>query len=124
MKILFCINRAQALAGKDECEQQWYVDHFGNDGRLCSMYKVTFMGGFHSEGTEYKLVSIPKGGDWETETPVVEGLFDQAVITLESIDADARDYGLQICQEGSCNAIRAMNTELALAEEKPVTCRD
>ena len=119
------LNRIEhALADKDECEQQWYIDHFGNEGRLCEMYKLTFMGGFHKEGVEYKLVSIPKGGDWETETPVVEGQFAQPVVTLENIDAESFDYGMQVCENGTCEATNVMNTELALLEAKPAVCTE
>lgn len=119
------LNRIEhALANKDECDQQWYLDHFGNEGRLCEMYKVTFMGGFHAEGVEYQLVSIPKDGDWEMETPVIEGQFEQPIVTLENIDTESFDYGVQTCENGVCEAVRAMNIELALPDALPAVCPD
>ncbi|MCK7460196.1 S8 family peptidase [Idiomarina aminovorans] len=119
------LNRIEhALAGKDECEQEWYMDHFGSEGRLCEMYKVTFMGGFHTEGVQYQLVSISKGSNWETATPSIEGQFDQPIVTLESIDAESFDYGMQTCEDGVCDEVRAMNIEKALPDTRPAVCAE
>jgi len=96
-----------ALAGKTECDQQWYIDHFGNKAPLCDMHKVTFMGGYIKPGTSYKLLSIDEGDDWEYAYEI--GEFKEGAVVLRELNYHSKLFGVRVCENGQCGDIEVMD---------------
>jgi len=113
---------AYALSGKDECEQQWYIDNFGGIGRLCEMQKITFMGGIEKENTTFKLVSIPADGSWDTSSPTEESVFETANANIFGLDVEGKQFGMSFCESGVCTEIQTVNTSRAKKELQPSAC--
>lgn len=113
---------AYALSGKDECEQQWYIDNFGGIGRLCEMQKITFMGGIEKANTTFKLVSIPADESWDTSTPIDEGVFENANANIFGLDVEGKQFGMSFCESGVCTEIQTVNTSRAKKELQPSAC--
>jgi hypothetical protein len=112
-----------ALGAKTECDQTWLLDHFGQKARLCNLFKVTFMNGVLLKNASYQLVSIPKEASWGTATPTVINTFTKGEVLLESLTPDTLQYGMQVCENGSCGEVLVMNTDKASSESKPVACK-
>jgi serine protease len=87
-----------ALASKTLCQQKWYVDHFGQSLRLCSMFEVDFLGGVSSEDNTFVLYRAPKGQGFDLVGE--ELLRTQAgTVLLEDIDSSVYDYSFKVCED-------------------------
>lgn len=89
------------LSNKSTCDQQWYVDHFGDSAKLCSMYLVTFFEGLAATQTTFKLIRATKGENIETGEELLTS--NASSLLLESIDTSTYDYGFKTCQNGKCS---------------------
>lgn len=118
------LNRIEhALGSKTECDQIWLLDHFGQSARLCNLYRVTFMSGVLLNNASYQLVAIPKEGNWDTATPTIISTFNKGEVLLESLTPDTLQYGMQVCENGSCGEVLVMNTDKASGAKKPAACK-
>ena len=90
-----------ALADKSNCDLQWYEDHVGNFAQLCSMYRVSFLEGIASSGTEYELYRVDKGRDISVRGELVTNT-QESTIVLADIDVTAYDYAFKMCSNGVC----------------------
>jgi len=111
------------LAGKTECEQEWFIDNFGDSGRLCEMYNVKFMGGISKANTEFRLVSIGSNDSWETASKTEIGLFSNSEVNVLGLDVEGNKFGVQVCTNGTCGDVQDVNSSLATDEYKPVACK-
>jgi serine protease len=91
-----------ALADKSECDQQWYVDNFGDTAPLCEMFKVQFMGGYSGDSTSYQLYRTASGNTDTSEYELV-GEFDGASALMQDLSAEY-DYKFKVCEEGTCGS--------------------
>lgn len=106
------------LSGKDTCEQEWYLDHFGNAARLCEMYKLTMMDGITREGISYRLYSV-SSGEVMSSNALFEGEFTSGSVVLHSLTPAIRDYAIKVCQNDDCGAWFRVDVTQAL---KPASC--
>ena len=90
-----------ALADKSTCDLQWYEDHVGNFAQLCSMYRVSFLEGIASSGTEYELYRVAKGRDISVRGELVTNTQESTTV-LADIDITAYDYAFKMCSNGVC----------------------
>lgn len=90
-----------ALSDKSTCDQQWYIDYFGNDGQLCGMYRVSFFDGLTTSATEYKLIRAAKGESLDTGENMLTT--DSSSVLLQDIDTASYDYGFKTCSDGVCS---------------------
>jgi serine protease len=90
-----------ALSDKSTCDQQWYVDYFGNNGQLCGMYKVSFFDGLTKVGNEYKLIRAAKGESLETGESILTTSLSSVLV--QDIDTTSYDYAFKICSDNICS---------------------
>jgi serine protease len=110
-----------ALEEGSQCENAWLINNFAGDIPLCSLYKVSFVGGFELAGAEFELLSKDKGADWSEGS--VEGRYFSSVAYIEDINAEEKDYGYRICKGGKCSETpMSLDSEGALEENRPVEC--
>ncbi|MEG3765023.1 S8 family peptidase [Alteromonas sp. 14N.309.X.WAT.G.H12] len=113
-----------ALNEGDECEQQWYLDYFGDAVRLCEMYSVKFLGGFAQDDAVYRLFSVPQDEDLsDSSYQTLVGEFEGGHVMLQDLDIEGLNYGMQICIDDDCSEVFEMNTANASLENKPVDCQ-
>lgn len=106
-----------ALANKEACEQQWYLDNFGHAARWCEMYKLTMMDGITKDGVSYRLYSVPTGTDMNINAELV-GEFQTGTAMISSFDP-ARDYSIKVCHGEQCGSALAVDVTNA---KKPAIC--
>lgn len=90
-----------ALSDKSTCDQQWYIDYFGDSGRLCSMYKVNFFNELTDKDTEYQLLRAEKGSDLELGDSILST--SSSSLLVQDIDTALYDYGFKVCTDGVCS---------------------
>lgn len=90
-----------ALSDKSACDQQWYVDHFGNAGKLCGMYRVGFFDGLTTKNIQYKFLRAAKGEDLEFGENLL--VTSSSSVLLQDIDTETYDYGFKTCVDGTCS---------------------
>lgn len=111
-----------ALGDQNECEQAWFIDHFGGKARLCELYKVRFFGGYIAPNTTYELWSIDSAGSWGDESETREGIFEKGTAMLKGIDVSAKKYGFKTCENGLCSKIIEMDTSNVNEDKRPAVC--
>jgi serine protease len=112
-----------ALGNKTECEQQWYVDHFGDTARLCSLFKATFMGELTAANKHYRLVSRAAGQPSTVDDAIVLETSNASEF-LSDIDVETYTYGYQICIDGSCGSTIDFDASSAGVADAPAACQD
>jgi len=115
-----------ALSGEDECQQAWYVEHFGASAKLCSLYEIDFLGGVSSTDNTFVMYQTAKGTEFNAENDVflTTQLGNEFV---EDIDPEKYDYAFKICGnkgddlicEDTLITLDASNAEIS---KKPVAC--
>lgn len=113
-----------ALAGKSVCEQQWYVDHFGAQARLCSLYEVVFLDGVDLGGDiQFELLRQDKSGNFDADSAERLLLTEDRKLMLDNVDLEGYDYYYRLCNDGQCDGMAfALDTTQAQADAKPVAC--
>jgi hypothetical protein len=111
---------SHALADKSKCEQEWLLDNFGSAAPICRMYKVTLFNNYAEQGDVFKVFSIADGESFATATPTAEGEFTQSQFMMSDVKLAGRQYGVQLCRNGSCmSEIMPINTA---ASATPAAC--
>lgn len=112
---------SHALADKSKCDQEWLLDNFGSAAPICRMYKVTLFNHYAEQGDVFKIFSIAAGESFSTATLTAEGEFTQNQFMMSDVKLAGRQYGAQLCRNGSCmTEILPINTSASLT---PIACQ-
>lgn len=112
-----------ALGKESECEQSWFLDHFGSLARMCEMYTVKMLGGYKKDNATYRLLSVPEGNALsDSAVQTIIGDFSHSEFMLEGLDITGNDFGFQVCQDGDCGEVYEINTYDAEENMRPISC--
>ncbi|TWX53663.1 S8 family serine peptidase [Colwellia hornerae] len=118
-----------ALLAETECQQKWYVDHFGKKARLCAMYEVDFFASLTHDVNTFALYRTLKGAEFLESTAEQILTTKEGKVLLESIDSDMYDYAFKFCSTSSDVLIcetqwNTLDTSNATAQAKPAVCNE
>ena len=114
-----------ALNDETKCDQQWYVDNFGNNAPLCSMFKLTFLNNIDTNGLKYRLYAHDESAQDQAPQLILETTESSVLLSKDEMDISLFNYEVVLCTDEECTseAIRfQLNEDEALATSIPSVC--
>ena len=116
-----------ALNDESECDQQWYVDSFGKEDKMCSMLKVSFFNHPDVQNVKYRMYAKDLLNPSLPEELVIETTENTVLFSKDDINVGNYDYSVVLCTDEDCSSesIRfELETKDAFITEQPAACQD